>query len=118
MVTVYPKTRVKEGGPQIETALTIDDSNLTPEDHKEYEIDSLVVKWQAGKRRKGIIPSAETWVVPKPGTRVARSPEESAKDLSIEALEKILAEKQAELKAAGPKTILRPAGKPGHDVKP
>jgi len=116
MVTVYPKTRVKEDGPQVETALTIDDSNLTPEDHKEYEIVSLVIKWQAGKRRKGTVPSVETWVVPKPGIRVARSPEESAKNLSIEALQKILDEKQAEL--AKPKTILRPAGKPGHDAKP
>jgi hypothetical protein len=116
MFTVYPKTRVEAGGPQVETALTIDDSNLTPEDHKEYEVGGLIVKWQAGKRRKGTIPAAETWVVPKPGTRIARSPEESAKDLSIEALQKILEEKQAEL--AKPKVIVRPGAKPGHDAKP
>jgi len=115
LITVYPKTRVNEDAAQVETALTLDLSNLSVEDHREYEIDAVVVKWQAGARRKKEIPAVATYVVPKPGTRIARSPEESARDLSIEKLQAIIAEKQAEL--ARPKTILRPGGKPGHDAK-
>jgi len=116
MINLTPSTKPDKGGTAVQTALTLDLSQLTPEDIQAYAVDALVVKWQAKVRRAGTIPTVDTYLAPKPGTRSSADPQTAARTLSVEALEKILAEKQAEL--AKPKTILRPAGKPGHDAKP
>ena len=61
----------KDAKEQVLTRLTLDLSDLSGEDVLEYALASLVIKWQNAARRKGSIPTSDTWRVPKPGTRQA-----------------------------------------------
>lgn len=53
------------------TELVIDFSNLTPEDIAEVAAQAAVVKWQSKVRAQKSIPTTDTYMVPKPGTRGA-----------------------------------------------
>lgn len=71
-------TSAYQDGPAVRTNLTLDFSGVTKDDLVEYAIDSLVIKWQASARRAANkkenaipIPKTATYLVPKPGVRVA-----------------------------------------------
>ena len=72
-VDVYCNTRRFEGDDAVRTKLTVDFSALTDEDILSMAVDSAVIKWQSGIRRKkdAVVPKEATYVVPKPGTRAA-----------------------------------------------
>jgi hypothetical protein len=62
-------TKVTSESTAVLTRLTMDLSELSGEDVLEYALQALAVKWQGVVRRKGAIPTSDTWKVPKPGTR-------------------------------------------------
>ena len=95
--TLTVKTKKAEGQPQVETQLTVDLGNLSPDHILSYALDAIVVKWQGGLRRSKTIteiPATATYLVPIPGTRQAADPQQAARSLSVEQLEAILKEKQ------------------------
>jgi len=100
-------------------AITVDFSDLTPDDIQAYAYDGIVIQSVNPLRKKGhdavkALNGTLHVKAKKPGTRVAVDPETAARNLSTDVLQKILAEKEAELKA---RVIVRPGGKPGHDAK-
>ena len=70
-VDVYCNTKRYEGDNAVRTKLTVDFSGLTDDDILSMAVDSAVIKWQSGIRRKkdAVVPREATYVVPKPGTR-------------------------------------------------
>lgn len=68
-------TKRFEGDDPVTTTLTLDYSNITLDDLLTKAIKSDKISWQAGFRNKKTnikIPTVDTYVVPKPGTRTAR----------------------------------------------
>ncbi len=99
--------------------ITYDLSQLNDSDMRTYALDAITVKTVNPMRKKGHaflagLNGVYEVLVPRPGTRQTADPEKAARNLSIDVLEKILAEKEAERKA---KTILRPGPRPGHEQK-
>ena len=68
-------TKRFEGDNAVTTTLTLDYSNITIDDLLTKAIKSDKISWQAGFRNKKgnvKIPTVDTYIVPKPGTRTAR----------------------------------------------
>jgi len=78
-VSKWISTKVDKDSDAVKTNLTFDFSGLTEDDIKEYAIMHLVVKWQDQKRRANSIPVADTYKVPKPGTKTQADPTGVAK---------------------------------------
>ena len=94
-------TKKDKSSTSIKTALTVDLTNLDLDDIQTYALQTIVVKWQGITRRKGTIPTVDTYIVPRPGTRATVNPEHAARMLPVEQLEAIVAEKKAILRKAG-----------------
>ena len=80
----YISTKPDADGDAVKTKLSIDCSHLTEADLFEIVVSAAVIKWQAKARKMSEIPAAATYVVPKPGTKVAMSIEDRIATLSKE----------------------------------
>lgn len=79
------------------TKLTVDFSNINEADLFEIAVGAAVIKAQAMFRRAGKIPEVATYVVPKPGTKVALTLEQQVELMSAEKAKELLAKLQAKL---------------------
>ena len=62
-------TRAFVGDDAVSTELTIDLSNLTEADRDEYAVQTLIIRRQSAWRKMKAIPTVDTYIAPKPGTR-------------------------------------------------
>lgn len=65
-------TKPYADGDSVQTTLTIDFTGLTPEDIMEVAAQAAVVKYQSNIRKAKVIPTVDTYKVPRPGTRSAQ----------------------------------------------
>lgn len=90
---------------EYEITFTFDLSLLDAADIKVYALDAITVKCVNPLRKKGhdylkSLNGVFTYLVPKPGTRTQLTPAAALRAVSLEALEKELAERKAALAKA------------------
>ena len=95
LFTKLISTKLDNEGVAVRTNITIDMTNLTDSEILEIAVGACVIKAQATLRRAGKIPAEFTYVVPKPGTKVALTLDQQVDMLSddrkAELLEKLKA---------------------------
>jgi hypothetical protein len=74
-MTKFPSTKTFDEGDAVATELTLDFTGLTDADIQEIAAGACVIKWQSKVRNsKKPIPTKDTYIVPRPGTRAVAAP--------------------------------------------